>query len=343
MKEDSMTQPPIRLAILGCGFAAQQIHIPRLVKMGADFHLVGVADIQPTAARQAAELADGCPTFSNLEQMLDETQAQALAVFTPLHASPIEIALRRGLDVFAEKPLCETPADARRMADLASQLQRVLVVGAMRVFDPAIAFTRQIAVEISPLRWVEVRDYCGAGSVTAGGELVASQLQAGLPVKAGFQKNLLQSLLLEFIHDISILHGVFGAPLHVNTVHPAEDGWATTGELLLPGGIPCLFAFSEYGVTSAPVFDVSLRLFGEKGCAEIRFGDSNLAGGCRSTISRDFGSLVTFISDPFTTEWEAFARALSTRKVSSNSAELGTADVELAWKIFEKGIMEEAR
>ena len=337
-----MPQTPIRLAILGCGFAALQIHIPRLVKMRETFSLVGVADIQSTAAERAAELAGSCPAFTNLEQLLDETQPQALAVLTPLHASPIEIALRRGLDVFAEKPLCETPADARRLAELAIELERVLVVGAMRVFDPAIALTQQIAAEISPLRWVEVRDYCGAGSVTAGGELVAGQLQAGLPVQDGFQKNLLQSLLLEFIHDISILRGVFGAPLYVKAAHPSSDGWATTGELQLPGGIPCLFAFSEFGVTSAPVFDVSLRLFGEKGCAEIRFGDPNQAGHCQSLVSRDFSSPVSVISDLFTAEWQAFAQALRTRQVSSNSAEQGAADVELAWNIFAKGILEEA-
>jgi predicted dehydrogenase len=331
-----MTQTPIRLAILGCGFAAQQIHIPRLVQLPDSFKIVGVADIQPTAAKQAVELAGDCPTFSDLEQMLDETQPQALAVLTPLHAAPIEIALRRRVDVFAEKPLCETPADALRLASLASELQQVLVVGAMRVFDPAIAITKKIITEISPLRWVEVRDYCGAGSVTAGGDLVAGQLQAGLPVRAGFQKNLLQSLLLEFIHDISILRGVFGAPLSVQAAHASPDGWATTGELQLPDGIPCLFAVSEFGVTSAPVFDVSLRLFGEKGCAEIRFGDPNQDGHCQTIVSRNFACPDSIVSDPFTAEWQAFAQALSTRQVSINSAGQGAGDVELAWSIFAK-------
>jgi predicted dehydrogenase len=333
-----MPQTPVRLAILGCGFAAQQIHLPRLANMPDSFTIAGVADILAKAAAQAAELAGGCPTFSDLEQMLDETQPQALAVLTPLHASPIEIALRGGLDVFAEKPLCETPADAMRLAALAAELQRVLVVGAMRVFDPAIALTKQIAAEISPLRWVEVRDYCGAGSSTAGGDLVAGQLQAGLPVEDGFQKNLLQSLLLEFIHDISILRGIFGAPLDVKAASASSDGWATTGELLLPGSIPCIFAFSEFGVTSAPVFDVSLRLFGEKGCAEIRFGDPNQDRRCQTLVSRDFSSPVSVISDPFAAEWQAFSQALSTRRVSSNSAEQGAADVGLAWNIFAKCI-----
>ncbi len=151
-----MMQTPVRLAILGCGFAAQQIHIPRLVRIPGSFKIVGVADIRTTAAEQAAELAGGCPTFTDLERMLGEVRPQALVVLTPLHAAPIEIALQGGLDVFAEKPLCETPADALRLTALATELQRVLVVGAMRVFDPAIALAKEIVAEISPLRWVEI-------------------------------------------------------------------------------------------------------------------------------------------------------------------------------------------
>ena len=328
-----MTNSPIRLAMLGCGFAAQQIHIPRLLRLGDHFQITAVADVNPEAARQAAEKAD-CPPFSDLGTMLDHVQVDAVAVLTPLHSQAIEKALARGLNVFAEKPLCETPEDAFRVAELASREKRVLMVGAMRIFDPAIERAQKLISQIGPLRWVEVRDFCGTGSVTGGGDLIAHAFQAGLPVAVGQKKNLLQALLLEFVHDLSILRGIWGGPIEVIAANAAQDGWSMTGQLLLPGNVSCNYAFCEFGATSAPVFDVSLRLFGENGCAEFRFGDPNLEGRCQTLLTCNQGDVEEIVSDPFTGEWLAFEQAFRNRTITLNSGQDGAADVDLAWRMF---------
>jgi predicted dehydrogenase len=328
-----MMNSPIRLAMLGCGFAAQQIHIPRLLRLVDHFQIAAVADVNPLAAQQAAEMA-GCPQFADLGDMLNRTQVDAVVVLTPLHAQAIEVALSRGLDVFAEKPLCVKPDEAYRLAELASSNKQVLMVGAMRVFDPAIERAKEIISQIGPLRWVEVRDYCGTGSVTGGGDLIAHAFQAGLPVETGPSKNLLQALLLEFIHDISILRGVWGGPIAVTSASAANDGWSMNGQLRLPGNVPCNFAFCEFGVTAAPVFDVSLRLFGEQGCAEFRFGDPNQDGRCRTLLIRNQEQVEEIVSDPFTSEWLAFERAIRNRTNPVNYGQAGAEDVHLAWRMF---------
>ena len=325
---------PVRIAILGCGFAAQQIHIPRLKNLPELFSIVGVSDIVQNAAQQAAVMT-GAPFFSNLDDLLDRTKPDAIAILIPLHADAIRKALDKNIDVFVEKPFCEKLDDAIALSDLAEKQKQVLVVGAMRTLDPAISKIKALIKEISPIRWVEVRDYCGQGSVVAvGSELEAHFFQSGLPVPEGMHRNLLQSLLLEFIHDVSILRGLFNGPFSCAHASSAPDGWSTTGELVLPGNIPCMFGFTEFGLPRANVFDVSLRIIGELGMIEIQFGDSNQPDRNVTIISKLNEDPLFIKSDLYSLEWQAFHEAIQTRQVSINSAKDGLEDMRLAWEIF---------
>ena len=330
-----MDNKVIRLAILGCGFAAQQIHVPRLLRMKEHFRITAVADMKVESAEKLAEEI-GCRYFSDLKTMLENVKVDALVILTPLHTAAIKTALEHNLDVFVEKPLCEDLEEAYHIVGSAVRANQILMVGAMRIFDPAIKRAQEIINQIKPLRWVEIRDYCGAGSVVGDGDLVASSFQTGLKIEKEQDKNLLQALLLEFIHDISILRGIWQGPINVLDTWPAADGWSLSGQLLLPGNTPCVFAFAEFGVTSAPVFDVSLRVFGENGCVEINFGDANLNGQCRTLITSNYHEVEEIISDPFTDEWLAFEQAVKKRSTPLNSGKDGLFDLELAWNIFNR-------
>ena len=217
-----MPRTPIRLAILGCGFAAQQIHIPRLVQMPDSFKIVRWPISNPQPPRERLNWRAAAPPLVTWNKCwIQRSRRRWRCLRRCMPCRTIEIALRRGVDVFAEKPLCETPADARRLA----AADRRAAASACRRRDARLTrqlqLTQQIVGRDQPAALGRsarlLRRRLG---LLAGGELVASQkLQAGLPVRAGFQKNLLQSLLLEFIHDISILRGVFGEPLSVPAAH----------------------------------------------------------------------------------------------------------------------------
>jgi predicted dehydrogenase len=73
----------------------------------------------------------GLATFSTMEAMLDAVELDAVAICTPslLHADQVRAALRRGLHVFCEKPLCLDPADSRELARMAAERGVVTQVG----------------------------------------------------------------------------------------------------------------------------------------------------------------------------------------------------------------------
>ncbi|GMA22549.1 virulence factor MviM [Luteimicrobium album] len=73
-----------------------------------------------------------------VEEAVAAHELDALFVLTPrsAHAHAVEVALAAGLDVFCEKPLAPTTAEAARLADLAEAANRVLMVGFNRRFAP---------------------------------------------------------------------------------------------------------------------------------------------------------------------------------------------------------------
>jgi virulence factor len=67
-----------------------------------------------------------------------EDDLDALFVLTPRseHVAAVEAALEAGVDVFCEKPLASESAQAVRLADLAEEAGRILMVGLNRRFAP---------------------------------------------------------------------------------------------------------------------------------------------------------------------------------------------------------------
>jgi predicted dehydrogenase len=73
----------------------------------------------------------GVTTFTDYDQMLAETELDAVLIATPSssHAKLVRTALDRGLHVFCEKPFCLTTAEAEMLSDYAESKQLVTQVG----------------------------------------------------------------------------------------------------------------------------------------------------------------------------------------------------------------------
>ncbi len=70
-------------------------------------------------------------TYRDFEAMIDDAGLDAIIVATPTatHYRCTELALRRGLHVFVEKPLTLSPFESRALADLTEERRRVNQVG----------------------------------------------------------------------------------------------------------------------------------------------------------------------------------------------------------------------
>jgi virulence factor len=87
--------------------------------------------------------------FTNVHRTVDAMLAaedlDAVFVLTPRseHVAAVESLLRTGVDVFCEKPLATSTADSVRLAELADENGRILMVGLNRRFAPVYVAARE--------------------------------------------------------------------------------------------------------------------------------------------------------------------------------------------------------
>ena len=102
-----------------------------------DCRLVGVVDSDPeAAARVAAEVQ--APAFAALQQLLGKVDAVSVVTPTPTHYQIARAFLEAGAHVLVEKPISETTEQAEWLVGVAHQHGRVLQVGHLERFNPAI-------------------------------------------------------------------------------------------------------------------------------------------------------------------------------------------------------------
>lgn len=150
----------LRAGVVGGGLIAQAAHLPNLRRLDSRFELVALAD--PSERIRDAMGARYAPlrTFARWQDMVDEEELDCVVVCSP-HATHTEIALAAldaGVHAFVEKPLCIKAADADAIATAARRAGRVVMVGYMKRYDPAV---RSLYGRLDPrtLRFVDVVTY----------------------------------------------------------------------------------------------------------------------------------------------------------------------------------------
>lgn len=93
--------------------------------------IVALCDVDARFLAGAGERFPNAARFADYRQLLELDGLDAVVISTPdhHHAPPAEIALRRGLDVYCEKPLTHTVDEARRLTELAKKHGAVTQMG----------------------------------------------------------------------------------------------------------------------------------------------------------------------------------------------------------------------
>jgi predicted dehydrogenase len=131
---------PVRIAVVGVGHMGQ-LHLRKVAALqaepGSGVTLAGAVDTHPQRRREAAALS-GAPIFEDHRQLVGRADAAIVAVPTVSHYPIANDLLRGGLDVLVEKPLAATIDEATRLLELARASGRVLQVGHLERFNPAL-------------------------------------------------------------------------------------------------------------------------------------------------------------------------------------------------------------
>jgi predicted dehydrogenase len=139
-----------RIGIVGVG--TWGANHARVLASLPEAELVGYHDLRGDRAEDA-ERRWGGKAFAGLDMLLGEVEAVVVAVPTTSHLSVALRALEKGVHVLVEKPIASDSGEADRMVEAAEKAGRVLAVGHVERFNPAVQAL--LAARAEP-RFVEI-------------------------------------------------------------------------------------------------------------------------------------------------------------------------------------------
>jgi UDP-N-acetylglucosamine 3-dehydrogenase len=141
-RERPGSEPPLRAGVLGLGTMGRN-HV-RVLDELPDVELTAVCDPDPAALRRATT-GRAARGYLDPERMLVEEQLDLVSVVAPtsLHRTAALGALAAGASVLVEKPIAPDRQQAEEMIAAAAAAGRILTVGHIERFNPAIRELRR--------------------------------------------------------------------------------------------------------------------------------------------------------------------------------------------------------
>lgn len=163
-----MREARLRIGLVGAGSIAQIAELPALVAR-RDVTIAGVVTKTPECASANTARWPIEHAYGSLAEMIAEARLDAAFVLTPkqIHTEYVMAAIEGGLDVFCEKPLATTLAEARAMAEAAHDGRRILMVGFNRRYAEVYRSAKEEFRDSSP-------QFCVAQKNRAGSEYRAT-------------------------------------------------------------------------------------------------------------------------------------------------------------------------
>lgn len=127
--------PPLKIAVIGAGSFGRN-HL-RVIQQSPQAELSGVLEPDPSRADYAAKNFN-CRVFASLEEAAEASDAAVVATPTTTHAEIGCRLIELGLNILVEKPIAHNPESGARLVESAQRHGRVLQVGHLERFNPAI-------------------------------------------------------------------------------------------------------------------------------------------------------------------------------------------------------------
>ena len=299
----------LSVAVVGAGSFGKN-HL-RVIHNSPHAELAGVFDLDSARAAEAA-LPFGCRVFGSLEELASNASAAIVATPTITHSEIGCRLIELGLDVMIEKPVSNTLDGAKALVETAGRHGKVLQVGHLERFNPAILALE--AVMTTPL-FFEVH-----------------RLSEFSP------RSLDVDVVLDLmIHDLDILLALTG--------HKPEEIRAAGISILsskvdianvrlqFPGG--CIANITASRVSTERVR--KLRLFQPHEYISLDYGRQDAVRfRVKPPLGIDFAPLAVVKDEPLRLELENFFESVSTRRPPRVTGQQALAALELALDITAK-------
>lgn len=125
----------VKVGVIGVGYLGK-FHAEKYAAM-AGAELVGVVDVDEKAA---ASIANKFNTqgYTDYKKMLEHVDAVSIVVPTSYHHNVARVCLEHDVDILIEKPMTTTLAEADELIELADKRGRIIQVGHLERFNPAV-------------------------------------------------------------------------------------------------------------------------------------------------------------------------------------------------------------
>jgi UDP-2-acetamido-3-amino-2,3-dideoxy-glucuronate N-acetyltransferase len=176
-----------RIACVGAGYWGKNL-VRNFAGLGA---LAAIVESDPANVATIQKAHPGIPVHSDINAVLEDENIHGIVIATPAetHAALVRRSLLAGKDVFVEKPLCLNIDEGKQLARLAADNGRVLMVGHLLWYHPAV------------LKLKELIDDGELGRIQY---IYSNRLNLG---KIRREENILWSFAP---HDISVILGLLG-------------------------------------------------------------------------------------------------------------------------------------
>ncbi len=225
----------VGVGVVGLGYWGS--NVARNLDAMPGFDLRWCCDLDADRREAAATAFPGARLSSDLDEVLADEGVAAVAVTTPVptHAPVAELALAAGKHCFVEKPLACDVASAERLVGLAAERDRILMVGHLLAYHPAVVALGELcgSGELGEIRYVYSQrlnlgrlraDENALWSLGAHDVSAILALTGELPAEVSARG---QSYVREGIEDVVFAHLAFpdglAAHIHVSWLDPRKE------------------------------------------------------------------------------------------------------------------------
>jgi predicted dehydrogenase len=298
------------VAVVGCGYWGKNL-VRNFMQLTA---LHTVCDATPTGRALAAGIAPDAQIVSDFETVLANPAIAGVVIATPAetHYGLVKRALQAGKDVFVEKPLALTYEQGFELVKLARATQRILLVGHVLEYHPAITRLQELITHgtLGKIQYI-YSNRLNLGKIRSEENILWSfaphdiavilRLMGSMPfqvIACGgtyVQPNIADVTITNLLFDNGVR-----AHIHVSWLHPFKE------QRLVVVGSKMMASFDDIA-KALVLYDQRVEL--EKGAPIPVKGD---------------GQLVDFAADePLRLECQAFLTAMQTRCAPITDGESG--------------------
>ncbi len=316
----------VRIGVIGCGAIAQIQHLPFLSELAEEFELAAVCDVSAKAASYAAQLFHVPQEFNDYREMLAADIDAVLLCQTDPKTQAIVDSLAAGKHVFAEKPICFSPAEFEVIARAVAASQKIALAGYVKLYEPAFERARAEIAGMDEIRLVQVNHlhphndlHVGQFRTRSFGDVPRSVIEQTKNARARAINDAIGEVepqitrafgLLSgsLIHDLYGLRALFGLPERVVGTEIWQEGAAVSTTLEYASGFRCVATWVD--LPDLWDFHETLEVYGPRKRVIVSYETGFSRGLSRVRIHGIDAAGSTYASEP-ALDWESpFRREL---------------------------------